>query len=124
MNGIPVLGSRNGGIPEAIGPGGVTLDTPESCGAINETEKWLTLPSEEECRPWADALYALFDHAAEWQDRCAEAARTNSLKVRGDRLMELFAPLLARRAGDGDFSRMGSIFYQDDPLDWEPAGRS
>ena len=122
MNGIPVLGSKSGGLPEAIGEGGVTLDAPESVGGINETDKWLTLPTEEECRPWADALYALFDHADEWQGRCAATAEKNSLKARGDHLVELLAPLLARKAGDGDFSRMGSIFYEGDPKDWESSG--
>ena len=119
MNGIPVLGSKSGGIPEAIGEGGVTLDAPESVGGINETDKWLTLPSEEECRPWADALYALFDHADEWQGRCSATAEKNSLKARGDHLIELLYPLLQKKAGDADFSRMGSIIYEGDPKDWE-----
>ena len=33
--------------------------------------------------------------------------------------MAALAPLLARRAGDADFSRMGSIIYEGDPKDWE-----
>ena len=121
MNGIPVLGSRNGGIPEAIGPGGITLDTPEELGTIDESDKWLTLPSEASCRPWADALYDLYDHSEEWAGKCREAADANSLKASGDRLMAALAPLLERRAGDADFSRMGSIIYEGDPRDWETA---
>lgn len=121
MNGIPVLGSRNGGIPEAIGPGGITLDTPEELGTIDESDKWLTLPSEASCRPWADALYDLYDHSEEWAGKCREAAEANSLKASGDRLMAALAPLLERRAGDADFSRMGSIIYEGDPKDWETA---
>ena len=119
MNGIPVLGTRNGGIPEAIGAGGLMLDPPAEVGTVDESDKWLTLPSEETCRPWADALYALYDHSEAWAGKCREAAEANSLKASGDRLMAALAPLLARRAGDADFSRMGSIIYEGDPKDWE-----
>ena len=124
MNGIPVLGSKSGGLPEAIGEGGITLDAPESVGGVDESEKWLTLPSEEECRPWADALYELFAHAEDWKARCAASAEKNSLKARGDHLMELLEPLLQRKAGDGDFPRMGSIYYEGDPKDWETADKA
>lgn len=124
MNGIPVLGSMSGGLPEAIGEGGITLDAPESVGGVDESEKWLTLPTEEECRPWADALYELFDHAEDWQARCAATAEKNSLRARGDHLMELLEPLLQKRAGDGDFPRMGSIYYDGDPKDWETTSKA
>ncbi|MDO5533015.1 glycosyltransferase, partial [Sutterella sp.] len=117
MNGIPVLASTSGGMPEAVGKGGITLDAPATNRQGNES--WLVLPSEEECRPWADALYELYDHADDWKDRCAEAAQTNGIQARGDALLKLLEPFLSRRAGDADFSRRGSVRYEGDPLDWE-----
>ena len=117
MNGIPVLASKSGGLPEAVGAGGITMDVPASNQGPDDN--WLVLPTEEECRPWADALYELFDHADEWRGKCLEAAHGNSIEVRGDRLMALLMPLLSRRAGDADFSRLGSIRYENDPIDWE-----
>ena len=64
MNGIPVLASKSGGLPEAVGTGGITLEKPASNQGPDEN--WLVLPSEEECRPWADALYDLYDHTEKW----------------------------------------------------------
>lgn len=122
MNGIPVLASKSGGLPEAVGTGGITLDTPKECSG--KPADWLTLPSEESCRPWADALYRLYDErtSALWEARCKETAEHFSLAACGKRLLTLFAPLLERRAGDNDFTRMGSVRYDNDPLDWEEAG--
>ena len=117
MNGIPVLASNLGGLPEAVGAGGITLEIPESNKGGDD--KSLVLPTEEECRPWADALYELYDHADEWRERCLEAAAENSLQRSGDRLLELLSPLLKKRAGDGDFSLGGSDYQDGDPLDWE-----
>ena len=122
MNGIPVLASKSGGLPEAVGTGGITLEKPASNQGPDEN--WLVLPSEEECRPWADALYDLYDHTEKWtrgggHSGCAKNAEKNSLKKTGDRLLKLLKPLLKKQAGDNDFTRLGSVRYDGDPLDWE-----
>ena len=117
MNGIPVLASQSGGIPEAVGTGGITLLVPES--NQGKDENWLVLPSEEECRPWADALYELYDNTEKWQEGCRKNAEQHSLKVTGDRILKLLQPLLRKKAGDNDFTRLGSVRYDGDPLDWE-----
>ena len=117
MNGIPVLASQSGGIPEAGGTGGITLPVPES--NQGKDENWLVLPSEEECRPWADALYELYDNTEKWQEGCRKNAEQHSLKVTGDRILKLLQPLLRKKAGDNDFTRLGSVRYDGDPLDWE-----
>lgn len=59
MNGIPVLVSDRGGLPEAAGEGGIIQPLPTSMlsGSYGAT----VLPSDEEIRPWADALYRLAD---------------------------------------------------------------
>lgn len=40
-------------------------------------------------------------------------------KKTGDRLLKLLKPLLKKQAGDNDFTRLGSVRYDGDPLDWE-----
>jgi glycosyltransferase involved in cell wall biosynthesis len=56
VNGIPVIGSDRGGLPETLGHSGVVLPLPE----------WLTpstrqLPSPEEVTPWVEAIVRLWD---------------------------------------------------------------
>lgn len=113
MNGIPVLASSSGGLPEAVDVGGVILDAPKECGSTEEREKWLTLPSEESCRVWADTLYRLFDerNSAGWQARCAQAAMRNSTEACAKKLLTAIGPWLEKRAGDGDFTNKGSIRF-------------
>lgn len=53
---------------------------------------------------------------------CAKNAEKNSLKKTGDRLLKLLKPLLKKQAGDNDFTRLGSVRYDGDPLDWETSG--
>lgn len=116
MNGIPVLASSSGGLPEAVAGGGIILDAPQECRG--SAENWLTLPSEESCRPWADALYRLYDErrSAAWLERCRTAAQTNSPAACAEKLLKVIEPLLQRRAGDADFSQKGSIRFPSDPI--------
>jgi glycosyltransferase involved in cell wall biosynthesis len=68
INGVPPLVSDRGALPETVGSGGVVLPLPG----------WLTpdahgLPSEDETRPWFDAVCALWDDAAAYSDASARA---------------------------------------------------
>ncbi|MCI7568407.1 MAG: glycosyltransferase [Desulfovibrio sp.] len=91
LNGIPVLASRSGGLPEAVGEGGICLDAPEAC-----RKDPLRLPTEEEMRPWMDALKRLL--AEDWTEPCARAAAAHDVERHADRLLELLQPLFDRRA--------------------------
>ncbi len=58
LNGIPVVGSDRGGIPETLGNAGIVLPLPD----------WLTpasrdLPTAEEVAPWVEAVIRLWDDA-------------------------------------------------------------
>lgn len=55
LNGIPVLASRRGGLPEAVGPGGILVDPEAGLDA------------------WAAALSRMWDNAAEYQRLSAAA---------------------------------------------------
>lgn len=91
LNGIPVLASRNGGLPEAVGEGGICLDAPEAC-----RKDHLRIPTEEEMRPWMDALKRLLTE--DWTEPCARAAAAHDVERYADRLLELLKPLFDRRA--------------------------
>ena len=88
MNGIPVLGTNHGGIPEAMGQvGGIALPPPE-----HSLQDYLCLPTDEEIEPYVAALEHLLEE--DWTERCAEAAQVNDIEKSVDRLIELFTPYL------------------------------
>jgi glycosyltransferase involved in cell wall biosynthesis len=92
VNGIPPIVSNRGGLPETVGEGGIVLNLPD----------WLTpesqeLPTEEEVRPWFDAVCSLYDdpdryEAASRRAR-AEAAARFSESVMRRRYCEYFESL-------------------------------
>ena len=68
MNGIPPLVSDRGGLPEAVGAGGIVLPLPE----------WLThaadrLPTDAEMSPWFDTIVRLWDDDAAYATASAAA---------------------------------------------------
>ncbi len=73
-NGIPVVGSDRGGIPETLGKAGIVLPLPDRL-----TPSTQALPSPEEIARWVDAVIRLWDDG-EWyeeqrQRSSAEARR-------------------------------------------------
>jgi glycosyltransferase involved in cell wall biosynthesis len=56
VNGIPVIGSDRGGIPEALGRSGISLPLPQRM-----TPAARLLPTPEEVLPWVDAIVRLWD---------------------------------------------------------------
>jgi glycosyltransferase involved in cell wall biosynthesis len=83
LNGIPVLASNRGGLPETIGEAGFLFDippsTPESC----------ELPTAEEVASWVDSIIRLWDDAAEYH-RCSRAARQRAERWHPERLAPLY----------------------------------
>ena len=66
VNGIPVIGSDRGGIPETLGDGGIVLGLPHRL-----TPSTRELPTSSEVEPWVKAVIALWDDP----DWCAEQGR-------------------------------------------------
>ena len=56
LNGIPVMASRRGGIPENLNGGGFLFDIPERC-----TKNYMAIPTAGEVRPWIDQLRLLLE---------------------------------------------------------------
>lgn len=72
-NGIPVIGSDRGGIPEALGGAGLALPIPDRL-----TPATRSLATEEEVTPWVEAIVRLWDDAdwfAEQERRAAIESR-------------------------------------------------
>ena len=61
-NGIPVVGSDRGSIPETLGKAGIVLPLPDRLTAATKA-----LPTAEEVAPWVDAVIRLWDDR-EWYE--------------------------------------------------------
>jgi len=85
INGIPVIGSNRGGIPETLGDGGVLLPLPERLTPVS-----LILPTAEEVEPWVETIIRLWDDAALYQEQSAKARKQAQL-WHPDRLRPLYA---------------------------------
>jgi glycosyltransferase involved in cell wall biosynthesis len=97
INGIPVIGSDRGGIPEALGDAGVLLPLPERL-----TPESRILPTAEEVEPWVEAIIHLWDNPA-WYQEQSNRARNQAERWRPDRLRPLYAEFfggVCGRSGD------------------------
>ena len=70
INGIPVLASDRGALPEVVGNGGFLLPIPERYGP--ET---LTAPTADEVAPWIEAIIRLWDDDAYYVEACERSKR-------------------------------------------------
>ncbi len=84
INGIPVIGSDRGGIPETLGDGGVALPLPERL-----TPESRILPSAEEVEPWVQAIIRLWDDQA-WYQGQSNRGREQAERWHPDRLRPLY----------------------------------
>lgn len=90
LNGIPVLGSKIGGIPEAINGGGIVLEPPAHC-----RQDFTELPSDEEIAPWVEALKRLV--SADWSAAIANARRNVDINELSSRLATQLTTLCQQR---------------------------
>jgi len=79
LNGIPVLSSNRGGLPETIGDGGLLFDIP-----ARYTPETREIPTAEEVEPWVETIIRLWDDAAEYERWC-HAARERAQLWHPDR---------------------------------------
>jgi glycosyltransferase involved in cell wall biosynthesis len=69
INGIPVIASDRGGIPEALGRAGTTLPLPER---LTPTTK--SLPTPDEVEPWVQAITRLWDDPDDYAEHSRRAS--------------------------------------------------
>ena len=103
LNGIPVLASNRGGLPEAKGDAGFALNLPPRC----YEQPYTHLPTEEGLNALIDrVILRLYDDEAFYADQVARAYRVaqtqHDLQASTQRLLRAIEPLLAQRAGDRD----------------------
>ena len=89
LNGIPVLASNRGGLPETIGDAGFLFDIP-SCYTPETRE----VPTAEEVEPWVETIIRLWDDAAEYE-RWSRAARERAQQWHPDRLASVYREFFA-----------------------------
>jgi glycosyltransferase involved in cell wall biosynthesis len=94
INGVPVIGSDRGGIPETLGQAGVVLPLPDRL-----TPTTSLLPSAEEIEPWLEAIVHLWDDAAWYEEQrqraLAESKRWSPEELE-PRYVEFFSNLRSR----------------------------
>ncbi len=85
INGIPVVGSNRGGIPETVGNAGVVLPFPDRL-----TRATRILPSTEEMEPWVESIIRLWDDQARY-DELSRKASQEAERWHPDRLRPLWS---------------------------------
>jgi glycosyltransferase involved in cell wall biosynthesis len=91
VNGVPVIGSDRGGIPETLGNAGIVLPIPERITPITRM-----LPTAEEVAPWVEAVIRLWDDEefyADHQRRALAESRRWSPEVREPQYVRFFSDL-------------------------------
>ncbi|MBV9124533.1 MAG: glycosyltransferase [Planctomycetes bacterium] len=97
VNGIPVLASNRGGLPETLARAGYVFPVPErytSCSTL--------VPAAEEVLPWIETILRLWDDRAFYEQesrRCVEAARDWEPERLGPRYEGFLMDTLSRFAG-------------------------
>jgi glycosyltransferase involved in cell wall biosynthesis len=84
INGIPVLASNRGALPETVGDGGILFDIPECY-----TPETRLVPTPQEVEPWVDTTIRLWDDK-EFYAQATERARERAECWKPERLAPLY----------------------------------
>ncbi len=96
INGIPVIGSDRGGIPEVLGESGFVLPLPERLTPVSRE-----VPEAGEVEPWVETIVRLWDDRALYEEQ-SRRAREEARRWHPDRLRPLYAEFfrnVVRQAG-------------------------
>lgn len=103
MNGLPVIATNRGGIPELVGDSGVLVDFPEYCYEAPYTK----LPPREILENIATLIERFYDDESFYRSCSTRgrelAAESHDIEKNTDYLISVLKPFLLRRAGDEDF---------------------
>lgn len=86
-NGIPVVASDRGALPETVGSGGVVLRIPQHL-----TSETRSIPSTEDIQPWIDTIIDHWDNELKYA-RLSEQAKREASRWRPDVLTPQFLKL-------------------------------
>ena len=90
LNGVPVLASNRGALPETIGNAGFLFDIP-----ARYTPETRDVPTAEEVASWVETIIRLWDDAA-YYDQCSRGARERAQAWHPDRLAPLYRDFFSR----------------------------
>lgn len=93
LNKIPILGSNVGALSEVIGTGGVVIKPPEHC-----LKDPLSIPSDDEIKPWFEALEHLLKD--DWEEKTNKAIASLNKDVLTANLVKLLLPLCSQSSYD------------------------
>lgn len=93
LNGIPVVASDRGALPEVVGAGGVCLPLPADL-----TPESRTPPSAADVRPWAEAVFRLWDDPVAYAT-ASRAARDAATRWHPNAVVPRWEAFLAALAG-------------------------
>lgn len=96
LNGIPVLGSRRGALPEVLQDAGFLFDIPE-----RYTPTSRLVPTAEEVSPWVETILSLSDDPARREQerrRCLAAAQAWRPERQAEQYDAFFHQLLDQRS--------------------------
>jgi len=85
INGIPVIGSNRGGIPETLGQSGYALPLPDLLTPVSKI-----LPSAEEVESWVETVIRLWNDRDLYREQSARA-KNESERWRPERVRPLYA---------------------------------
>ncbi|MDQ3330345.1 MAG: glycosyltransferase [Planctomycetota bacterium] len=91
-NGIPVLASNRGALPEIVGEGGYLFDIP-----ARYTPQTREIPTAEEVEPWVETIIRLWDNPQEYAAAC-ERARKHAQRWHPDRLAPIYREFFSNLA--------------------------
>jgi glycosyltransferase involved in cell wall biosynthesis/GT2 family glycosyltransferase len=84
LNGIPVLASNRGGLPETLGKAGFLFDIPDQY-----TPETRLVPATDEVEPWIETIIRLWDDAS-FYEQASRAAKQEALRWHPDRIVAIY----------------------------------
>ncbi len=84
INGIPVIGSNRGGIPETLGDDGLTLPLADRLTQVSRI-----VPTADEVEPWIEAIIRLWDDRRFYEEQSARSLN-EAQRWHPDRLRPLY----------------------------------
>jgi glycosyltransferase involved in cell wall biosynthesis len=84
INGIPVLASNRGALPETVGAGGFVFDIP-----ARYTPFTRDVPTAEEVEPWVQTIIRLWDDEAFYDD-ARQKALAHAERWRPERVVAIY----------------------------------
>jgi glycosyltransferase involved in cell wall biosynthesis len=98
-NGIPVLASDRGGLPETLGDAGFVFTLPERLLAAGGA----AVPTAREVEPWVAVIERLWDDA-EFEAKHRALAKAEAQRWQPDRLAEVYERFFLNQAGRATFT--------------------